>query len=168
MEEIWKDVKGFEGHYMVSNLGRVKSVIGFCRKGNRNKILSSGPDNKYQLVVLCKDSNKHPIRVHALVAKAFIPNPENKPYVNHINGIKHDNRLENLEWVTKSENELHAHRTGLKAPLRGERNHLSQLLLNVATGIYYYSFPQAAESVGVCDSTFRARFYSNRTNFIKA
>lgn len=104
MEEIWKDIEGFEGLYQVSNLGRVKSFY-------TNRILkcSTHPQG-YLTVTLCKDSTKYTKKIHRLVAQAFIPNPDNKPEVNHIDENKTNNNLSNLEWSTRKENVNHGTR----------------------------------------------------------
>ena len=123
--EIWKDVLGFEGLYAVSNMGRVKSLprqvnamIGYgdlkrilAVKKITNELILSSPTNNsgYPCVGLRKDGKTHPKRVHRLVAIAFIPNPENKPQVNHKKGIKTDNRASELEWATAAENNRHAY-----------------------------------------------------------
>ena len=96
--EIWLDVPGFPG-YQVSNAGRVKSF----RSGER--ILKQCNDSDgYPTVVLCGAIGKRTKTIHRLVALAFIPNPENKPEVDHINTNRMDNRVENLQWVTRKEN----------------------------------------------------------------
>lgn len=98
-----------DGKYQISSLGRARSF-----KAGKVKILSPVYDGKgYAYVGIHKDGEQKKIHIHVLVALAFIPNPENKPFVNHINGIKSDNRVENLEWVTPSENVQHALKTGL-------------------------------------------------------
>ena len=95
--EIWKEIKGYEGLYEVSSEGRVRSLIG----GN---YLSFKSFNNYQRVGLCIHSKQKWFLVHRLVAQAFIPNPDNKPEVDHINCDRMDNRVENLRWVTSKEN----------------------------------------------------------------
>ena len=119
-EEIWKSIKGYEGLYEISSYGRVKSLERFVY-GNGNgkykifeKILKPRIRSKYYSVSLSKNSIKKKCCVHRLVAINFIDNSLNKPEVNHINGNKLDNRVENLEWVTAKENQQHASRTGLK------------------------------------------------------
>jgi hypothetical protein len=103
--EIWKNVKGFNGIYQVSNLGRLKSF-----KENKNgRILSNiNRQGGYLSVVLGYRGLKKYTRIHRLVAETFIPNPDNKPEVNHIDGNKQNNCVSNLEWVTRKENAAHA------------------------------------------------------------
>lgn len=110
MEEIWKDIEGYEGLYMISSMGRVKSVDRQVRKENyfrtvrENFLKQRLGKHGYVQVTLCKDGRMKTYLIHRLVAKAFIPNPESKPYIDHINTIKTDNRTDNLRWVTRKEN----------------------------------------------------------------
>lgn len=114
MIEEWRDIKGFEGVYQVSNMGRVRSLDHITGgKHWRGKILSTAVTAGYPIVKLSKGSEKHPRRVHRLVAEAFLDNPENLPEVNHIDGNKNNNRMDNLEWCTSKENKIHAWVTGL-------------------------------------------------------
>lgn len=123
--EVWKDINGYEGLYQVSNLGNVKSL-----KYGKERILK--PDVSkfgYLFVDLCKNNICKSFRVHRLVAIVFIPNLENKEQVNHINGIKTDNMVQNLEWVTAKENIQHAYDNGLKYAQKGEK-HINSKLTN--------------------------------------
>ena len=120
MNEIWKDIENYKGMYQVSNKGDVKSLKRFYKNHSKlklveEKILKTMKDSQgYLQVNVCKNGACLIIRIHRLVAETFIPNPENKRTVNHINGIKSDNSVNNLEWNTYSENIKHAFRIGLK------------------------------------------------------
>lgn len=117
--EEWKDVVGYEGYYQVSNYGRVKSIQRSVWNGkgyfiNNGKILKQAKNKKgYPIVYLSKNAKQKTITVHRLVALAFIPNSFKKPQVNHIDGNKENNYVENLEWCTNQENQEHAVKHGL-------------------------------------------------------
>lgn len=126
--EIWKDIKGYEKFYQISNLGRVKSLTRISSYYNalyneekqrirKEHIMKTHtPKNRYTSVILTKNGIEKTFTVHRLVAEAFIPNLENKSQVNHIDGNKENNCVDNLEWVTSSENNKHAFITGLNKP----------------------------------------------------
>ena len=119
MKEEWRDIAGYEGLYQVSNLGRVQSLDHFASNGNvdilyKGRVISQHSHNGYMLVHLCKKNKVSTTSVHRLVAKAFVPNPLNKPQVNHIDGNKANNNALNLEWCSQSENVIHGVKTGLR------------------------------------------------------
>lgn len=120
--EVWRWVKGYEGIYKVSNIGNVMSMDnrngrkpGYIKKLYVGKRGYKVTDLKYQ------NRKRKNVKVHRIVAEAFIDNPLSKPQVNHINGDKHDNRVHNLEWATAKENTRHAIKNGLLVPLT--KNH---------------------------------------------
>lgn len=108
--EIWKDIVGYEGLYQISNLGNVRMIEHYTPyvKGTVMKVparnLYIGWSNGYRTVFLSKNKKRKLKKIHRLIAEAFIPNPENKPCIDHINTIRHDNRIENLRWATYKEN----------------------------------------------------------------
>ena len=107
--EIWKDVPGYVGLYQISNYGRVKSVFRneICGNMNRKrneKILKPSLRKRYYFVSLSKNGIKYNAVIHRLVAAAFIPNPDNKPCIDHIDGDRTNNHADNLRWVTAKEN----------------------------------------------------------------
>jgi hypothetical protein len=123
-EENWKPIVGYEGAYEVSDLGRVRSLERVVMAVNRwgsstprrvGGRLLRGTDNGrgYLCVQLCDGGQRAPQLVHRLVAEAFVPTYEGRHFVNHKDGVKTNNAAANLEWVTRSENMLHAHETGL-------------------------------------------------------
>jgi hypothetical protein len=141
-KEIWKDIPGYEGLYQISNLGRVKSLdrivtskIG-VKKSVKGKIMKNCINgNQYSYVNLSLNKKFKSKKIHRLIAIVFIPNPENKPCVNHKDGNKLNNSIDNLEWVTMGENQKHAYDTGLKiGALKGKtgyKNHLSKTVMQM-------------------------------------
>ena len=122
--EVWKDIKGYEGLYQVSNLGNVMSLH-YRGTKNKKQLLKPAKDKDgYLSIALYKDGKTKQYRVHRLVASAFIPNPNNYSQVNHINEIKDDNRVENLEWCTaKYNNNYGDRRKHASQSQLGEKNH---------------------------------------------
>lgn len=118
--ENWKDVIGYE-NYQVSNLLKVRN--------NKGLILNISLNNNYYRVGLSKNNVPKYIKLHRVIAIAFIPNPDNLPCINHIDGDKLNNNIDNLEWCTYRHNQLHAYRTGLRIPIenKGTKNPMSKL-----------------------------------------
>ena len=118
--ETWRDIEGYEGIYQVSDLGNVRSVDRLDAANHKIKgraMRLSQRRTKYLQLSLSAEGKNKKHMVHRLVAQAFIPNPYSKSDVNHVNGVKDDNRLSNLEWCTHKENVDHAIRTGLFRPV---------------------------------------------------
>jgi len=136
MEE-WKEIEGFEGRFAINRDGEILSLI----RGRKRKTQCG----IYERVNLQdKYGKKHTVSVHRLIANAFIPNPQNKPEVNHINGNKLDNNIENLEWVTRSENAQHAVDTGL---MSGQKNDSKSIAVDMFTveGEFIKTFPSTMQ-----------------------
>ena len=138
---MWKKFiyEGIETDYSVSTEGEV-------RKDTTNYILSQSSYQDYKFVTLLINGQQKRMRVHRMVAMTFIENPDNKPYVNHINGIRYDNNVENLEWVTQSENIQHAVRTGLMQ--NGRKKAVIQYNLNGDRMATFESASEAARQTG--------------------
>lgn len=145
-----KDIIGFEGLYAISETGVVTHL-------NFNRTLKINYSTTYPTVHLCKNGHKCLKLIHRLIAEAFIPNPDNKPHINHKNGNKQDFSIPNLEWTTISDNCLHAYRTGLakvsercKAAISerhsGSNHYNSKKVYNTVTNIVYDTIRAAAKA----------------------
>lgn len=170
MEEIWKDIPGYEGYYQASNLGRIKSidrittavsswndvVINRHYKGIIKKITLKSIG--YQQVTLAKEGKHKRELVHRIVALAFIDNPLNKPEINHIDGNKSNNAVDNLEWATSSENQIHANdvlgcQVGEKHPLSKFKNiEIPEIIKEYST---VKNYKKIADKYSVYPSTIR-------------
>lgn len=178
MDQHWKPIKGYEGIYMVLNIGQVKSLdridsIGRLKKGLILSDVDNG--NGYRIVNLKFNGKQKMYTVHRLVAEAFIPNPMNLPQVNHIDGDKSNNKLENLEWCDKSHNMKHAYKIGLIKALDGEKSphhKLKKSDVEYCKSNYKkydpkYGFAALARFLGVSDTTIKHAVYGTNWKGVK-
>ena len=142
MEE-WRDIPGYESFYQVSNLGNVRSI-----RFNKVRNMKSWDSHGYRAVELCINNNRYIVGVHQLVALAFIPNPENKPEVNHKDRNRSNNNVENLEWVTQSENVAHAYRNGVKPRPTHQNQPFQKEILDIIENKKYFSIREASRQTG--------------------
>ncbi len=175
VHQEWIEIPGYEGAFAVSLQGVVKSLsrmVVRCDQSIRvypSRIVKSRLDVAgYETVRLSLNRQTRTHFVHRLVATCFVPNPELKPYVNHINGQKSDNRAENLEWVTHRENILHAYSSGLIDANKGASHHEATTVINIETGEAWNSIREAAEFNRISYGTLRQRLKDGRWgNLIK-
>lgn len=147
MEEIWKKIELFEKRYHISNMGKVKY---------NNKILKTHKSTgDYLYISVCKNNKVKHIKVHRLVAQTFIPNCDNKPFVNHIDGNKLNNCVDNLEWVTNKENISHAYKNGLMNKSKHKNIKINQYDLDGSFIKSWYGFKDIEKSFNVSRSTIR-------------
>lgn len=154
MIEEWRDVKGFEGLYQVSNFGNVRSVDREV-KTNSGKRKYKGKDmainytGNYPSVGFKKNKKIYRLMVHRIVAEAFLPNIENKDTVNHKDGNKRNNNVNNLEWSTWSENHKHAYKNGLRFPrVKDAQEKWKRKVKCITNGKTYSSIREAAVDTG--------------------
>lgn len=163
-QEIWKPIAECNGEYLVSNHGRVKSL-----KFGKERILKPNLNTQgYPIVGICLNGKLKLRTIHKLVALSFILNTENKPQVNHKNGIKTDNNVENLEWVTRSENIQHAWDTGLfenkrQSLIKATRIHKSKPVIDLYTDIIYESLSEACRLLNLKYSTHAMQIWKQYT-----
>lgn len=157
MQEYWKNIDGYDNVYQISSMGKIRHTGYYYKESNKTKyanpkILSqSYTTDGYLVVSLTKDRKTKQFKVHRLIGEYFIPNPENKSQINHINGIKDDNRIENLEWVTPKENTIHAHKTGL-CKKKGNAYPVAQLDNNNKIIAVFDSIRSASKHIARSDS----------------
>lgn len=144
MEEVWKDIPGFEGYYQASNLGRIKSLGTITKYRPQEKVLKLATTSLwYKRVHIGHAANRRTWGVHRLIAITFIPNPDNKPQVNHIDGNPSNNRVENLEWCTAKENIRHSY------DKLGKKAHNCRKVRCIETGVVYDSTAEAGRALGL-------------------
>lgn len=164
MQEIWKDIEGYEGLYQVSNLGRVKSLKRYRSNHTKlqavpEKIKSTRLDNQgYKLIDLYKDSKGKTIRIHRIVAEMFIDNPNSKETVNHIDGNKQNNIVDNLEWASFKEQNKHFYKYNLKSngniikAVKAMNKAQAKKVKCLNNGTVYESASEAGRQVGISGS----------------
>ena len=140
------------GDYILYSDGRI-----YSKKSKIFRKLQNMGHGYLGLSILVGGKSKR-FNIHRMLAQAFIPNPDGKPMVNHINGIKDDNRLENLEWVTNKENMIHAVKIGLVT-----MNHSKKVVIDMETGVFYESGSELARLLGWLPTSLLAKLNGNRS-----
>lgn len=170
---IWVDIKGYEGLYKISSTGEIKSVDRYVKHGRhdndnlkfiKGRILKQDENKKrfgYMQVNLWKNNKGKTFKVHRLVAEHFIPNPNNHPQVNHIDGDKTNNNISNLEWVTDKENKIHGWENNLY-----NSEHRKKKIICLENGIIYDSVKLASEEIP-CDRRYLFKHLKGKVKSVK-
>lgn len=168
MQEIWKDIKGYEGLYQVSNLGRVKSLkritkIPNAKRIEKEKILKShvNKESGYIYVILCSKGKTKGFRVHRLVAQTFIPNPNNLPQVNHKDEYKSNNCVDNLEWCSSKYNNNYGNKR-----IKSQKARYKKIIQCDLEGNYiktWNSIKQASEVLNISNTSI-SKCLNNKRN----
>lgn len=147
MDQVWKPIKNFS-RYEISNIGNVRVILTGLQLKQQ---IRSRDCNYYHVLLVSDDGKRIHKNTHRLVAEAFIANPLNKPCVNHIDGNKHNNNINNLEWVTRSENDIHAFKNGLRKStseqIQKAIDSTRRPVRNKTNGIVYRSITDAAKAI---------------------
>lgn len=161
MAEIWKPIAGYNGKYEISSFGRVKSHAYTSVRFIREQLAGKG----YPKVSLRKDGKTQQHYIHRLVAEAFLDNPEQKTEVNHIDGNKRNNHVQNLEWVSRKENQMHAFNNGLLKNMENRERAIDVLrrpIICDQTGKVYASVSDAARELGVATTNISSILLGRR------
>ena len=185
--ELWLPVKNYENIYHISNFGRLKILDRVCWKSVKDKTSTRIKCEKISAsfwktgwypnhILVDEQGNKRTECIHRLVASHFIPNPDNKPQINHKDGNKANNHVDNLEWVTCSENSQHAHDTGLSKPPRGTKHYMAKIDENRAREVKEIlktrvnnkpSLGQIAKDLGISRSCVREIHENKSWKYVK-
>lgn len=160
-QEIWRDIPRYLGIYQISNMGRFKSLdrVVSNQYGSfiKKEAILKSVSTIYEVVITCVNNVKKTESIHRLMAEAFIENPLNLPQINHIDGNKLNNKLENLEWVTRSQNQKHAYSIGLQTPIVGSKNVSSKAIAQYSLS---GEFVKKYESIGIAAREVKTRVSS--------